>query len=51
LESSEFKRQSRDLAEAWSAPAPLIVPGRNHFDLLDSLIDGDLLNLALATAS
>jgi arylformamidase len=51
LESSEFKRQSRDLALSWSAPAPLIVPDRNHFDLLDSLIDGDLLNLALATAS
>jgi arylformamidase len=46
-ESEEFKRQSTDLATTWRAEPPLIVPDRNHFDILDSLIDGDVLQLAL----
>jgi arylformamidase len=51
LESDEFKRQSRDLAEAWGARAPLIVDSAHHFSLLDGLIEGELLRLALDTAS
>ncbi len=47
-ESDEFKRQSADLARLWGAPAPLIVKGANHFDLLNGLIEGDLLQQALA---
>ncbi|MDB5569793.1 MAG: Alpha/beta hydrolase fold [Hyphomicrobiales bacterium] len=46
-ESDEFKRQSADLARLWGAPGPLIVKGANHFDLLDGLIEGALLQQAL----
>jgi arylformamidase len=42
-ESDEFRRQSLEVAQAWGAPAPLVVAGANHFSLLDSLVDGDLL--------
>jgi len=45
LETDEFKRQSQLLAEAWHAPAPLIVPG-HHFSMLDGLNGGSLLGLA-----
>jgi len=50
-ESDEFKRQSRAIAEAWSAPAPLIASDRHHFSLLEDLNGGALLDLALATAA
>ncbi|MDO9439410.1 MAG: alpha/beta hydrolase [Beijerinckiaceae bacterium] len=51
LETDEFKRQSAEFAQAWGAPAPLIVEGRHHFDLLEDLRDpGALLDLALNTA-
>jgi len=49
-ESDEFKRQSADLASTWRADPPLIVAERNHFDILDGLIEGDLLQLALKLA-
>jgi hypothetical protein len=51
LKGSEFKRQPRDLATAWATSTTLIVTGRTHIDLLDSLIDGGLLELALETAA
>jgi arylformamidase len=47
-ESDEFRRQSAELARAWSAPAPLIVPGANHFTLPEPLAGGDLLQQAKA---
>ena len=50
LESDEFKRQSADLAPLWRADPPLVVKERNHFDVLDGLVDGDLLQLALKIA-
>ncbi|ALA20530.1 hypothetical protein AL346_20715 (plasmid) [Chelatococcus sp. CO-6] len=50
-ESDEFKRQSRVIAEAWGAPAPLIAADRHHFSLLEDLNGGALLDLALATAA
>jgi len=50
-ESDEFKRQSRAIAEAWGAPAPLIATDRHHFSLLEELNGGALLDLALATAT
>ena len=49
-ESEEFRRQSADLATTWRAEPPLIVPDRNHFDIVDSLIDGEVLQLALKLA-
>jgi arylformamidase len=49
-ESDEFKRQSADLAATWRADPPRVVAERNHFDILDGLIDGDLLQLALKLA-
>jgi arylformamidase len=52
LETDEFKRQSREMAEAWGASAPLVVAGRHHFDLLEDLrADSELLELALRTAA
>ncbi|MDB5597168.1 MAG: alpha/beta hydrolase [Hyphomicrobiales bacterium] len=52
LETDEFKRQSREMAEAWGAPAPLVVAGRHHFDLLEDLrAESELLDLALRTAA
>ena len=49
-ESDEFKRQSADLAATWRADPPLIVAERTHFDILNGLIEGDLLQLALKLA-
>lgn len=50
LESDEFKRQSTEIAQAWNAPAPLLVEGAHHFNLIDGLNDGPLLDLALSIA-
>jgi arylformamidase len=50
LESDEFKWQSSELARTWGVVSPQIIEGANHFDLLDGLIHGELLNLALKTA-
>ena len=49
-ESDEFERQSTDLAATWRADPPLVVPDRNHFDIVDGLIEGDVLQLALKLA-
>ncbi len=49
-ESDEFKRQSGEMATAWKAPAPLIVPG-HHFSMLDGLNGGPLLDLAREAAA
>lgn len=39
-ESSEFQRQSRELAGAWAPQArPLILPGLNHFSIVDSFAE------------
>ena len=40
-ESSEFRRQSRDLAHAWSPQArpALILPGLHHFSIVDSFAE------------
>jgi len=40
-ESSEFKRQSRLLAHAWSAQAKalLVLDGRNHFSIVDAFAE------------
>jgi arylformamidase len=39
-ESSEFLRQTREFAEAWGGTQE-ILPGRNHFTVLDPLTDPD----------
>ncbi len=39
-ESDEFRRQSRDFADAWGGTAEEI-PGANHFTVLDPLTDPD----------
>jgi arylformamidase len=49
-ESDEFKRQSADLAGVWRTDPPLVVADRNHFDILDGLVDGAVLELALKLA-
>ncbi len=49
-ESAEFKWQSAELAARWNAPEPLIMSGANHFDLLDGLNGGALLDFAIALA-
>jgi len=46
-ETDEFKWQSRQLADLWHAPSPLIVDGTHHFDVLETLRAGALLDLAL----
>ena len=40
-ESSEFQRQTRDLAAAWAPQclAPLILPGLDHFSIVDSFAE------------
>jgi arylformamidase len=40
-ESSEFQRQSRDLAHAWSPQvrALLLLPGLNHFTIVDAFAE------------
>lgn len=50
LESSEFIRQSAELAAGWGAAPPLALGEANHFTVLDGLNAGPLLELALATA-
>jgi len=48
LESDEFHRQARLLAERWPGTAVLEVPGTNHFTIVESLAgDGALLERAL----
>ena len=51
LESAEFHRQSTDLAAAWSQAASRIIVGKNHFDLLDGLNGGELLDFARHVAT
>lgn len=51
LESAEFHRQSTDLAAAWSQAASRIIVGKNHFDLLDGLNGGELLDFACHVAT
>jgi arylformamidase len=43
LESAEFKRQTRLLAETWNelSPRQIVVPGRHHSDILLELADPD----------
>jgi arylformamidase len=51
LESEEFRRQSSELAQRWTAPC-LQVKGRRHFDVTNDLITGGpLADLALQLAS
>ena len=50
-ESSEFHRQSIDFAAAWGHAPCRIVAGKNHFDLLDGLNGGELLDFARAIAA
>jgi arylformamidase len=42
-ESAEFHRQSEDLAAGWAELRPTLVdvPGRNHFDVLEGLVEPD----------
>lgn len=49
-ESSEFQRQSRELADAWGGTFHL-AQGRNHFDILDDFTRGALLQFALKVMS
>jgi arylformamidase len=49
-ESEEFLRQSDEYASAWKTGEVLVLPGANHFTLLDGLNDGSLLKLARAIA-
>lgn len=51
LESEEFKRQSTELAASWQCPPSLVVADRNHFTILDELVQGKLLDLAIRLAS
>ncbi|MDB5651492.1 MAG: hypothetical protein JWL62_3012 [Hyphomicrobiales bacterium] len=52
LETDEFKRQSAEMAAAWGARAPLVVPERHHFNLLEDLrTETVLLALALQVAA
>lgn len=49
-ESNEFKRQSAEIAELWNAGPSLVVEGRHHFNLLDDLNGGALLDQQLRLA-
>lgn len=49
-ESAEFRRQTADYAKAFNIPS-LAVPGKHHFDLLDGLNGGALLEFAKTTAA
>ncbi|HEV2676767.1 MAG TPA: alpha/beta hydrolase [Aliidongia sp.] len=53
LESDEFKHQTALLGEAWHIPAERrqIVPGRNHFTIVDEFAEGPLALAALANAA
>jgi arylformamidase len=46
VESEEFKWQSAEIAKRWQAEALETIAGTNHFDLLDGLRDGQLLDRA-----
>ena len=50
LESDEFKRQSAEIAAKWGAPCVLELPGAHHFNLIDGLNGGPLLDLTLSIA-
>ena len=50
-ESDEFKWQSAELARRWNLAPPLVINGANHFELLDGLIEGELLDFAKQTAA
>lgn len=41
LETDEFRRQTQVMAQKWSALSPEVieVPGKNHFDVLDGLVE------------
>jgi arylformamidase len=45
LESEEFLRQSREIAGAWTRAGlgaePLVIPGTNHFTIVDELVKPD----------
>ena len=43
-ESDEFRRQSAEQARLWSAPKSLVVDGMHHFNLIDGLNSGILLD-------
>lgn len=50
-ELAEFRRQSDEIATAWSCPSAHHVAGRHHFDVVDELADGGpLLEQALRLA-
>ena len=49
-ESAEFQRQSVDFARTWGNAPCRIIAGKNHFDLLDGLEGGELLDFAVETA-
>ena len=49
-ESAEFQRQTADYAKAWGLPSRLIA-GKHHFDLLDGLNGGELLEFATTVAA
>ncbi len=49
-ESAEFRRQTDDYAKALNIPS-LTVPAKHHFDLLDGLNGGALLEFAKAVAT
>ena len=42
-ETGEFKRQSEEFFEAWTARGlggePLVLPGKNHYDVIDGFLD------------
>ena len=50
-ESREFQRQSTDYAAHCGGAPCRIVAGKNHFDLLDGLNGGELLDFALEIAA
>jgi len=50
LESDEFKRQSEEQARLWGAPKSLVVDGMHHFNLIDGLNGGVLLDQQIALA-
>jgi arylformamidase len=49
-ESAEFRRQTADYAKNLKIPS-LAVPGKHHFDLLDGLNGGELLEFAKSIAT
>jgi arylformamidase len=52
-ESEEFKHQTAQLAAAWKLPAGQhrLIPGHNHFTVLDAFAEGPLSLLALKNAA